>query len=102
MPKKEELPRVDPDKASPSQLETRSMSVEKSERKASASRRGFLTKAATATTLSVTSLMGTAALLTNSDDAAANSTWAEWFQGNYRLMTEAEKQQARTRLEKRY
>ena len=38
------------------------------------SRRGFLAKAATASTLSVTSLMGTAALLTNSDDAAANST----------------------------
>ena len=82
-----------------SQHETRSTPTEKLEPIVNSSRRGFLTKAATATTLSVTSLMGTAALLTNSDDAAANSTWAEWFQGNYRLMTDAEKQQARSRLE---
>ena len=102
MPNKEETPRVALGKVPPSQQETGSMPAEKSEPKVSTSRRGFLTTAATATTLSVTSLMGTAALLTNSDDAAANSTWAEWFQGNYRLMTDGEKQQARTRLEKRY
>lgn len=63
------------------------------------SRRGFLKGAST---LSVTSLLGTAALMTASDDARANNEWAEWFQGNYRLMTDAEKAEARARLEKRY
>jgi len=99
---KEKSPLVDLDHALPSQREIRSTPTQKPDKTVSSSRRSFLTKAATATTLSVTSLMGTAALLTNSDDAAANSTWAEWFQGNYRLMTDAEKKQARTRLEKRY
>ena len=52
--------------------------------------------------LSAASLMGTAALLTNSDDAQAKMDWAEWFQGNYRLMTDEEKTKARIRLERRY
>lgn len=65
----------------------------------SASRRGFIKKAGN---LTVASLMGTAALLTNSDEAQANTEWAEWFQGNYRLMTDEEKAQAVARLERRY
>ncbi len=52
--------------------------------------------------LSAASLMGTAALMTNSDEAHANLEWAEWFQGNYRLMSDEEKEQAVARLEKRY
>ena len=38
--------------------------------------------------LSAVSLMGTAALMTNSDDASANVEWAEWFQGNYQQYAE--------------
>jgi molybdopterin-containing oxidoreductase family iron-sulfur binding subunit len=52
--------------------------------------------------MSAASLMGTAALMTNSDEAQANVEWAEWFQGNYRLMTDEEKAEAVARLEKRY
>jgi hypothetical protein len=63
------------------------------------SRRSFLKSASS---LSVSSLLGTAALMTMSDDAQANMEWAEWFQGNYRLMTDEEKAQARARLERRY
>lgn len=66
---------------------------------ASESRRGFVKNVSS---LSVASLMGTAALLTNSDDVQANTSWAEWFQGNYRLMTDEEKAQAIARLERRY
>ena len=62
-------------------------------------RRGFVKKAGD---LSVTSVLGTAALMTNSDEAEANSTWAEWFQGSYRLMSQEEKDEACTRLERRY
>ena len=51
---------------------------------------------------SVASLLGAAALMTQSDDAQANIEWAEHFQGNYRLMTDQEKAEARARLEKRY
>lgn len=63
------------------------------------SRRGFLKNAGM---LSISSLLGTAALMTMSDDAEANWEWVEWFQGNYRLMTDAEKAQVRARLERRY
>lgn len=63
------------------------------------SRRDFLKAGGT---LSVSSLMGTAALMTQSDDANAAVEWAEHFQKNYRLMTPAEKAEARARLEKRY
>jgi molybdopterin-containing oxidoreductase family iron-sulfur binding subunit len=72
---------------------------EKPESKAGSSRRGFLKEAGG---LSMASLMGTAALLTHSDNAQAKTEWAEWFQKNYRLMTEEEKAQAKARLERRY
>ena len=52
--------------------------------------------------LSLSSLMGTAALMTRTDDAHAATEWAEHFQKNYRLMTEEEKTEARARLERRY
>lgn len=48
------------------------------------------------------SLAGAAALITGSDDAEARVTWAEWFQKNYRLMTDEEKKEAIARLEERY
>jgi molybdopterin-containing oxidoreductase family iron-sulfur binding subunit len=63
------------------------------------SRRNFLKSAGM---LSINSLLGTAALMTMSDDARANMDWAEWFQGNYRLMSDEEKALARARLERRY
>ncbi len=63
------------------------------------SRRDFLKASGT---LSLSSLMGTAALMTQSDDAKAAVEWAEHFQKNYRLMTPEEKNEARIRLEKRY
>ncbi|MDP6437642.1 MAG: 4Fe-4S dicluster domain-containing protein [Gammaproteobacteria bacterium] len=65
----------------------------------SMSRRGFVKKAGG---VSATSLLGTAALMTNTDDAQANTEWAEWFQGNYRLMSQEEKAEAVARLERRY
>ncbi len=52
--------------------------------------------------LSMSSLMGTAALMTQSDDAHAAIEWAEHFQKNYRLMTQEEKAEAKARLERRY
>jgi molybdopterin-containing oxidoreductase family iron-sulfur binding subunit len=64
-----------------------------------ASRRDFLKAGGM---LSLSSLMGTAALMTQSDDAHAAAEWAEHFQKNYRLMTDEEKNEARLRLEKRY
>ena len=63
------------------------------------SRRGFLRSSSM---LSVSSLMGTAALMAQPGDAKAAIEWAEHFQKNYRLMTPEEKQEARVRLEKRY
>ena len=50
--------------------------------------------------LSMSSLMGTAALMAQPDEAKAAVEWAEHFQKNYRLMTPEEKAEARTRLEK--
>jgi molybdopterin-containing oxidoreductase family iron-sulfur binding subunit len=50
----------------------------------------------------LSSLMGTGALMAQSDDARAAIEWAETFQGNYRLMNPKEKAEARARLEKRY
>ena len=52
--------------------------------------------------LGMSSLMGAAALMTDSDDAKANITWAETFQKNYRLMTPEEKAEAAARLAYRY
>ena len=90
---------VDLDKEPPSRREARSGQAEKPERTVSSSRRGFLKDAGG---LGIASLMGAAALLANSDDAQAKTEWAEWFQKNYRLMTDEEKAQAKARLEKRY
>lgn len=64
----------------------------------SPSRREFVKKVG----VSTAGLMGTAALVTSSNDARANTEWAEWFQGNYRLMTDEEKTEAVARLERRY
>lgn len=63
------------------------------------SRRNFLTAGGV---LSISSLMGAAALMAQTDDPKATIEWAEHFQGNYRLMTPAEKAEARARLERRY
>ena len=63
------------------------------------SRRGFLR---TGGMLSVSSLMGTAALMAQSDNPKATTEWAEHFQKNYRLMTPEEKAESRKRLEMRY
>ena len=52
--------------------------------------------------LGMSSLMGAAALMTQSDDPKANTTWAEHFQKNYRLMTPEEKAEAAARLARRY
>ena len=49
------------------------------------SRRDFLKKAGT---VGAGTFVGAAALLTGSDEAEAGGTWAEWFQRNYRLMTD--------------
>ena len=62
-------------------------------------RRDFFKKTAVTGAAAFT---GAAALVGNAKDAEAASTWAEWFQGNYRLMTEQEKQEAIERLETRY
>ncbi|MEY2687848.1 MAG: hypothetical protein RL375_2046 [Pseudomonadota bacterium] len=63
------------------------------------SRRNFLRSGGM---LSVSSLMGTAALMAPSGEAKAATEWAEHFQKNYRLMTQEEKAEARARLERRY
>lgn len=52
--------------------------------------------------LGMSSLMGAAALMTQSDEPKANVTWAETFQKNYRLMTPEEKAEAAQRLAVRY
>ena len=66
---------------------------------AKTSRRGFLRSGGM---MSLSSLMGTATLMAPMNDAKAAVEWAEHFQKNYRLMTPAEKTEARLRLEKRY
>lgn len=45
----------------------------------------------------MSSLMGAAALMVQSDDVEAAIEWAEHFQKNYRLMTPEEKAEARAR-----
>ncbi|MFQ5328756.1 MAG: 4Fe-4S dicluster domain-containing protein [Thermodesulfobacteriota bacterium] len=65
------------------------------------SRRGLFKKAGKGA-VNAAALAGAAALMTDTDDAEAKSTWAEYFQTNYRLMTEDEKRESVTRLEKRY
>ncbi len=99
MVKQENTRLVDPGREPPSKCVARPGQARKPERTAGSSRREFLKDAGG---LGVASLMGAAALLTNSDDAQAKVEWAEWFQGNYRLMTDEEKEQAKARLERRY
>ena len=65
------------------------------------SRRGFLQKAGKGA-VSTAALAGAATLMSGSDKAEAKVTWGEWFQTNYRLMTEEEKKTSVSRLEKRY
>ena len=70
---------------------------------AGTTRRDFLKKAGTAgAAAGAASVLGSAALMANTDNPDAQTTWAEWFQGNYRLMTDEEKKEATARLEKRY
>lgn len=52
--------------------------------------------------VSIASILGTAALVTGCDDAPSQVSWAEHFQGNYRLMTDEEKRITVNRLEQRY
>lgn len=99
VPQEKIVPLVDFDKKPSSQRVARPAQARKPERTVDSSRRGFLKEAGG---LGIASLMGAAALLTNSDDAQAKTEWTEWFQGNYRLMTDKEKAQAKARLEKRY
>jgi Fe-S-cluster-containing dehydrogenase component len=62
-------------------------------------RRDFLRRSSS---VSAASFAGAAGLMVESKDAKASATWAEWFQKNYRLMTDEEKREAADRLEKRY
>ncbi|MDP6288861.1 MAG: twin-arginine translocation signal domain-containing protein, partial [Arenicellales bacterium] len=73
------------------------MKIKKTEQKIT--RRDFLRGSSS---LGVASIAATAGLMANTDDAHAKTTWAEWFQGNYRLMTDEEKKEAAQRLETRY
>ena len=86
------IPLDDPSSGLPSECQAQPEPKDSSEVD---SRRDFLKTSAA-------SILGAAALMTQSDDAQANIEWAEHFQGNYRLMTEQEKAESRARLEKRY
>ncbi|MDP1651315.1 MAG: 4Fe-4S dicluster domain-containing protein [Rhodocyclaceae bacterium] len=88
-------PRQEPSPESPAQA----ASADPAAPGPTTSRRDFLKAGGM---LSVSSLMGAAALMTQSDDARAAVEWAEHFQGNYRLMTPKEKAEARARLERRH
>jgi molybdopterin-containing oxidoreductase family iron-sulfur binding subunit len=90
---------ADPAKEQTSESPVQPASADPSAAVLKTSRRDFLK---TGGMLSMSSLMGTAALMTQSDDAHAAIEWAEHFQKNYRLMTDREKDEARVRLEKRY
>ena len=52
--------------------------------------------------MSVAALVGAATLFMDSKDAEARTTWVEFFQKNYRLMTDDEKKEAILQLEERY
>ncbi|MCP4370479.1 MAG: twin-arginine translocation signal domain-containing protein, partial [Deltaproteobacteria bacterium] len=73
------------------------MKIKKAEQKVT--RRDFLRGSSS---LGVASIVATAGLMANTDDAQAKASWAEWFQGNYRLMTDEEKKESAQRLEQRY
>lgn len=92
-------PDIDPVKSYDPGTQIPLKEIEEPEEEVSTSRRKFFKNVGG---LSVASLLGTAALVTNSDDVQANTEWAEHFQGNYRLMSEEEKARAVARLEKRY
>ena len=64
------------------------------------SRRDFLKK--TGKKAGTVAFAGAAALLSGSTEAEAKLHWAEWFQTNYRLMTDKEKEESIARLETRY
>src|ERR1039458_2380660 len=99
VPQEKKASLVDLDQEPPSRREARPARAQKPEGTVSSSRRGFLKDAGG---LGIARQSGAPALLTNSDDAQAKMEWAEWFQGNFRLMTDKEKAQARARLEERY
>lgn len=94
-----ERPSANPVQEKPSQCQPPLASADPSAPGITTTRRSFL-KAGGA--LSMSSLMGAAALMVQSDDVEAAIEWAEHFQKNYRLMTPEEKAEARARLEKRY
>jgi molybdopterin-containing oxidoreductase family iron-sulfur binding subunit len=72
---------------------------EKKKKRDKTSRRDFLKKAGTT---GVAAFAGVAALMTDSKDAEASVSWAEFFQEHYRLMTDKEKEEAVAMFEKRY
>ena len=92
-------PTTDSNPATPSACSARPLPIVPCGSGTTSSRRNFL---AAGGMMSVSSLMGAAALMTQTDDAKATVEWAEHFQGNYRLMTPVEKAEARARLERRY
>mgnify|MGYP003444380481 FL=1 len=93
-----ETPSACPAKEQPSECAVLPASADPAASALKTSRRDFLKAGGM---LSMSTLMGTAALMTQSDDAHAAAEWAEHFQKNYRLMTDAEKAEARVRLERR-
>ena len=82
-----------------SECQTLAASADPSAGSVKTTRRDFLKSGGM---LSVSSLLGAGALMTQSDNAQGATEWAEHFQGNYRLMTPQEKAEARARLERRY
>ena len=89
---------ADPGRQSASACPAHPASADPSQAVLKTTRRDFLK---TGGMLSMSSLMGPAALMAQSDDAHAAVEWAEHFQKNYRLMTDQEKAESRARLEKR-
>ena len=94
-----ETPPALPAKEQPSACPVPPASADPAASEPKTSRRDFLKAGGM---LSLSSLMGTGALMAQSDDAHAAAEWAEHFQKNYRLMTPEEKNEARARLERRY
>ena len=95
-----EYPSADSDQERPSECSAQPLPEDPAAAAKEVSRRDFLK--GSGGMVSIWSLLGTAALVTESDDAQAAVEWAEHFQGNYRLMTPEEKAEARARLERRY
>jgi len=95
----EETPSADPAREQEAERAVPPASADPAASAPRTSRRDFLKAGGM---LSLSSLMGTAALMVQSDNARAAIEWAEHFQKNYRLMTPQEKAEARARLERRY